>query len=132
MFSSVSSASWLSTLGLGHLGDFSLVPVFALLRDAGGGEWRAWPLHVIGMVERVAGMLGVLFDIAMGGDKAVGDGWAIGAVLVVVVERKAVGHETCHRRRVIGNCRTVLQPQANVRTSIVSSKLNQIRHSTAC
>ena len=118
-------------LGLGRLGDFSLAPVFALLRDAGGGEWRAWPLRVIGMVERIAGMLGVSFDVAMGGDKAVGDGWAIGAVLVVVVERKAVGRETCHRRRVIGNCWTVRQAQANVRTSIVSSKLNQIRRSIA-
>ena len=76
-------------------------------------------------------MLGVSFDVAMGADKAVGDGWAIGAVLVVVVERKAVGCETCHRRHVIGICRMVQQAQANVQTSIVSSKLNQIRRSIA-
>lgn len=80
---------------------------------------------------QVAGMLGLSFDIVMGGDKAVGDGWAIGAVLVVVVERKAVGCEMCHRRRVISNSRMVRQAQANARTLIVSSKLNQIKCSIA-
>jgi hypothetical protein len=55
-FPSASSSS--SALGFGRFGVLSLTAVFALLCDVdAGGEWRAWPLRVVGIVERVDGML---------------------------------------------------------------------------
>jgi hypothetical protein len=46
--------------------------VFALLRKVDvGGEWRRWPLHIVGIVERVDGMVGGGLIVRWVGDRMV-------------------------------------------------------------